>query len=89
MAIVEAMQMGLPVIATRVGATPELIMEKVNGILVPPKDSRSLAQALKFLLNNPEIREKFRRQSLLLSKTFNSWQEVGESFVKIFEQNIT
>lgn len=88
MAIVEAMQMGLPVIATRVGATPELIQDGVNGILVPPKDSRSLAQALKFLLNNPEIREKFRRQSLRLARRFNSWQEVGQSFVKIFEQNI-
>lgn len=88
-AIVEAMQMGLPIIATKVGATPELVKDGVNGILVPPKDPQALAQAIKFLLKNPEARENLGRQSVLLSKRFNSWQQVGESIVKIFEQNIT
>jgi glycosyltransferase involved in cell wall biosynthesis len=89
LAIAEAMQVGLPIIATRAGATPELIVDGINGILVPPKDAASLAQALKFLLKNPDVREGFRRQSLLLSEKFNSWKEVGESIVKIFGRNIS
>ena len=53
-AILTAMACSLPVIATNVGGIPELVKDGVTGILVPPADPRSLAQAIQRLLDDPE-----------------------------------
>jgi len=46
-ALVEAMALGTPVVATSVGGNPELIEDKVDGLLVPPGDDNALYAALK------------------------------------------
>lgn len=48
-AVIEAMQAGLPVIASRWRSLPELVEDGVNGLLVPPRDVAALAQAMKRL----------------------------------------
>ncbi len=45
-AVLESMAAGVPVVATRVGGTPEIIEDGVTGVLVPPRDSSALAQAI-------------------------------------------
>ena len=54
-AIMEAMATGLPVVATAVGGTPELVVDGETGLLVPPQDADSLAQAIRQLLENPAL----------------------------------
>jgi glycosyltransferase involved in cell wall biosynthesis len=44
--ILEAMAAGLPVVATHVGGNPELVIDNVSGLLVPPGDPASLARAM-------------------------------------------
>lgn len=56
--ILEAMSMGLPVVATCVGGIPELMEDGVSGILVPPQDSQALANAFNRLAEDPFFREK-------------------------------
>jgi sugar transferase (PEP-CTERM/EpsH1 system associated) len=51
--ILEAMACGLPIVATRVGGTPDLIDEGVTGVLVPPADPRAFGEALLGLMQNP------------------------------------
>ena len=46
-ALVEAMALGTPVVATSAGGNPELIEDKVDGLLVPPGDDNALYAALK------------------------------------------
>ncbi len=53
MALLEAMSLGLPVIASAVGGVPDIIENGVNGILVRPADCAGLAEALAELLDNP------------------------------------
>ncbi|VAX38257.1 hypothetical protein MNBD_UNCLBAC01-2034 [hydrothermal vent metagenome] len=51
--IIEAMASGLPVIATDVGGTSEVVKEGVTGLLVPAKDVQKLIDAVVTLFNNP------------------------------------
>lgn len=52
-ALIEAMAMQLPVVATRMTAIPEIVEDRVSGILVPPRNPRALAQALLELADDP------------------------------------
>ncbi len=55
-AIMEAMALGRPVVATSVGGTPELLGD--TGLLCPPGDPRALAEALRRVLLDPALRER-------------------------------
>ena len=52
--ILEAMASGLPVIATRVGGNPELVIEGKTGALVPASDPEAMAQAIIAYVRDPE-----------------------------------
>lgn len=51
--VLEYMEAGLPVVATRVGGIPDLVRDRVTGLLVEPGDERALADALCELLQDP------------------------------------
>ena len=55
-AVIEAMALGLPVIATRAGGIPDLIDDRGTGLLVRPGDADSLAQALCEMIETPDLR---------------------------------
>jgi len=57
--LLEAMAMGVPVVATRVGGVAEIISHGVNGLLVQPCAPRALAGAICQLLGNPDLRRRF------------------------------
>ena len=58
LAAAEAMAAGLPVIATRVGGLPELVADERTGLLVPPEDPAALAQAIRRLAGDVELRRR-------------------------------
>lgn len=80
--IIEAMNLGRPVVATHVGGVPELIEHNKTGLIVPPHNCDMLAEAISKLLDNPEkaksmgsnaknvINEKFDPE-INLSKVLN------------------
>lgn len=51
--VIQAMMARTPVIATRTGGTPEVVLDGKNGILVPPSDPKALADALRRVLRDP------------------------------------
>jgi glycosyltransferase involved in cell wall biosynthesis len=53
--VLESMTAGAPTVATRVGGTPEAIVDGVTGVLVPPADSPALADAIVHLLQDTQL----------------------------------
>jgi glycosyltransferase involved in cell wall biosynthesis len=59
--ILEAMAMGIPVIATDIRGCREAVAHEKTGLIVPPKDSEKLAEALSTLLSNSALRKAYGR----------------------------
>ncbi len=53
--LLEAMARGLPVVATAVGGTPEVVQDGITGLLVPPADPPALAAALARVASDPAL----------------------------------
>lgn len=56
LSVMEYMEAGLPVVATRVGGLPEMVVEGESGLLVPPRDPSSLAASISRLLDDDGLR---------------------------------
>ncbi|MFT3927878.1 MAG: glycosyltransferase family 4 protein [Myxococcales bacterium] len=61
--LLEAMQAGLPVIASKSGGTPDLIEPGINGFLVPPGQSAELARVLGTLQGDAQLRARMSREA--------------------------
>jgi glycosyltransferase involved in cell wall biosynthesis len=57
-AVLEAMAAGKPVVATRAGGTPEVVVDGETGFLVPPEDPKALRSALETLAADPALRRR-------------------------------
>jgi glycosyltransferase involved in cell wall biosynthesis len=58
----EAMSFSLPVIATRVSAIPEIVNDRVTGILVPSKSDIELRKSMIWMIENPEKRTRMGQE---------------------------
>jgi glycosyltransferase involved in cell wall biosynthesis len=65
--ICEAMASGLPVVATHVGAIPEIVEDGVSGLLVPPSSPSALADALRVLARRPDQRRSMGARGVQLA----------------------
>lgn len=61
--LIEAASVGRAIVATDVPGCREVVTHLINGLLVPPRDSKALAAALLVLVNDPELRSKMGREN--------------------------
>ena len=66
--ILEAMTYKLPIISTNVGGIPEVLKDKVNGLLIEPGSKKELKNALEFVINNTAEFKRFGVSSLQFVK---------------------
>ena len=85
-AILEAMAVGVPCVATEVGGIPEIISGNNVGVLVPPKDSEALAEAMVNIANiTDEKLEKQVEKAQNRVRQFYSHKIVSEKLRKLYE----
>lgn len=70
-ALIEATISGLPCIVTNVGGCAEVIENSKNGIVVPPKNSQALADAIIRLINQPKLIEEYSRNAIQSSTQYS------------------
>lgn len=70
-ALTEAAVSGLPCIVTDVGGCAEVIENSKNGIVVPPKNSKALADAIIHLINQPKLIEEYSRNAIQSSTQYS------------------
>lgn len=82
--ILEAWSANVPVIATPVGAVPELLQDGVTGLFVPPADVKSLEGAIEKLILEPEFRKTLSENAGYLAKTELSEEVFVSSLDRIY-----
>ncbi|MBI2340538.1 MAG: glycosyltransferase family 4 protein, partial [Deltaproteobacteria bacterium] len=82
--VLEAMAMGLPIVATNVAGTRELVREGKNGYLVPPKNPEALADILSQLISRDDLLQEMSRQSRLLARQYD-WKAVALEYLRLCE----
>ncbi|MBN1448135.1 MAG: glycosyltransferase family 4 protein [Bacteroidetes bacterium] len=66
--VIEASAMGLPVIASDLGGPQELVRHQETGLLVPPRSSEALADALFRLLDDTDLRRRMGQQGIAFAR---------------------
>jgi glycosyltransferase involved in cell wall biosynthesis len=81
--VLEAMACGTPVLATPVGAIPDIVKDNETGFLLKSNDPRHIAERIIELINKPELLEKvsvnaynFVRENFSYEKTLESWRRI-------------
>ncbi len=78
MVILEAMYFNVPVVASNIGGVPEIIEDQVNGILVQPRDYKSLAQAIMKVLVDGDLADQIRKNGQKTVKEFSLENMAGQ-----------
>lgn len=83
--LMTAMAFGKAIVASRTGGFPEVITDRVNGILVTPGVVLELAAALQELLANPARRQAMEQATSDLARTELSWASSAQKTVALYE----
>lgn len=83
--ILEAMASGLPVIASEVGGTPEIIRHEETGLLFQPGNTKSLAEAIIRLLEDEELRQALRTRAMQTIEGKYTWDILTEELWRLYQ----
>lgn len=89
MVALEGMLAGKPVIGTKVGGTPEVIVQQKTGLLVPPADPVSLARAILELITDEKKLKTFSENSRKFVRDKFSLEKRVETIVELYRELLT
>jgi glycosyltransferase involved in cell wall biosynthesis len=84
--LLEAMASGLPVIGSNTGGIPDIIQDRVNGLLVSPGDPDVLADAILSILSDPDLAEQFKKAGFRTVNERFSWDCIVDQFIQVYKK---
>ncbi|PMB51369.1 glycosyltransferase family 1 protein [Fischerella thermalis CCMEE 5201] len=88
--LIEAAAMELPTVATRIPGCVDSVQDGVTGTLVPPRDPKALAAAIRQYLKNPELRHRHgqagRDRVLRDFRPESMWKALYQEYVRLLEE---
>jgi glycosyltransferase involved in cell wall biosynthesis len=82
--VLEAMSLGVPVIASRVGGIPDIVKDGETGFLVEPGNPRDIAKYIDLLLGNRKLRREMSEKSLREVRKY-SWSNTIAEYEKVYK----
>jgi glycosyltransferase involved in cell wall biosynthesis len=83
--LIEAMESGLPVIASDVGGIPDVVVDNVSGLLVPEKSPVALADAIKRLAEDPQLTVQLLEGARNRIAEHFTWDNITRRQIEIYE----
>ena len=84
--LIEAMELGLPIIASNVGGIPDVVVNNESGILVPEKDPVALADAIKRIESDPQYTARLLEGARNRIAEHFTWDNITRRQIEIYEQ---
>ena len=81
--VLEAMGLGMPSIATSVGALPDMVADGLSGAIIPPGDIEALARAMQSYIDNPSMINLHGKEALARSEKYSA-SSVFDAITKIY-----
>lgn len=81
----EGMATGKAIVSTNVGGLPFLIRDQENGILVPPENAEALAQGIKQLLDDDEMRSRFGEAGRRRVEAELDWSAIAQQTRRVYQ----
>lgn len=88
LAVLDAMAAGVPVVATQISGSSDVVIHGRNGLLVPPSDHKALGEAIVFLLQREKTNKEMGVQGKLIAKKFN-WKNIAQKYLAVYEEAIS
>jgi glycosyltransferase involved in cell wall biosynthesis len=86
LAVLEGMAAGLPVVASRVGGTPELVRDGETGFLVEPGDPEQLADRICRLIGDAGLRAAMGRRAREVVEQGYDWDAISRRTVEVYKR---
>ena len=83
-ALIEAMGVGLPIIATQVEGVDELVKDGESGLIVPPANPEALKQAIEHLISDPQLRHELGQMAEATIQDRFTVDRMCENYEKLF-----
>lgn len=84
--LIEACAIGRPIVTTNSVGCKDVVKDGINGFLVPIKDSKALAEKLKILINNKDLRKEMGKNSRSIAENNFSIDQVIDKHLQIYSQ---
>jgi glycosyltransferase involved in cell wall biosynthesis len=87
--LLEAMATGLPVIATRIGGNPELVVDGVTGILVPHSNPESIVAAMQTYWNDADLKTRHGHAGRQIAEMRFSMKAMISAYTNVYDSVLT
>lgn len=86
--LVEALSYQVPVVASRIGGIPDVIIDGETGVLVQEKSSEAIANAVQQLLSDTEYADRLVKNGLVHARSYFDWDRITSLLTLVYKKSL-